>query len=52
VDEREVFDLVQIQALTHAEAAKVIGVAPKTVQRRLNRALVLLEQGLEDLRPT
>jgi RNA polymerase sigma-70 factor (ECF subfamily) len=36
-DEREVFDLVGIQGLTHAEAAAVVGVSEKTVQRRLNR---------------
>ena len=37
-DEREVFDLVRIQGLTQAEAAGVVGVSVKTVQRRLNRA--------------
>ena len=37
-DEREVFDLVRIQGLTQAEAAEVLGVSAKTVQRRLNRA--------------
>ena len=36
-DEREVFDLVRIQGLTQAEAAEVLGVSAKTVQRRLNR---------------
>src|SRR5262249_2289930 len=36
--EREVFDLVRIQGLTHAEAAQVVGASEKTVQRRLNRA--------------
>jgi RNA polymerase sigma-70 factor (ECF subfamily) len=50
-DEREVFDLVGIQELTHAEAAKVIGVSEKTVQRRLNRARLLLAERLADLRP-
>ncbi len=50
-DEREVFDLVRIQGLTHVEAAEVLGVSPKTVQRRLNRSLVLLAEKLEDLRP-
>lgn len=49
--EREVFDFVRIQGLTHAETAELIGVSTKTVQRRLNRGLVLLAQGLEDLRP-
>jgi RNA polymerase sigma-70 factor (ECF subfamily) len=50
-DEREVFDLVGIQGLTHAEAAAVVGVAEKTVQRRLNRARLLLAKRLADLRP-
>src|SRR5262249_27281390 len=50
-DEREVFDLVGIQGLTHAEAATVVGVSEKTVQRRLNRARLLLAERLADLRP-
>jgi RNA polymerase sigma-70 factor (ECF subfamily) len=50
-DEREVFDLVGIQGLTHAEAAAVVGVSEKTVQRRLNRARLLLAEQLADLRP-
>lgn len=50
-DEREVFSLVRVQGLTHSEAAEVIGVSTKTVQRRLNRALVLLWKELEHLRP-
>src|SRR5262245_17217890 len=50
-DEREAFDLVGIQGLTHAEAAAVVGVSPKTVQRRLNRGRLLLAERLADLRP-
>jgi RNA polymerase sigma-70 factor (ECF subfamily) len=50
-DEREVFDLVGIQGLTHAEAAAVVGVSEKTVQRRLSRARLLLAERLADLRP-
>jgi RNA polymerase sigma factor (sigma-70 family) len=50
-DEREVFDLVGIQGLTHAEAATVVGASEKTVQRRLNRARLLLAERLADLRP-
>jgi RNA polymerase sigma-70 factor (ECF subfamily) len=50
-DEREVFDLVGIQGLTHAEAAMVVGVSEKTVQRRLNRARLLLAERLADRRP-
>jgi RNA polymerase sigma-70 factor (ECF subfamily) len=49
--EREVFDLVRIQGLTHAEAAELLGVSEKTVQRRLNRARLLLAEQLADLRP-
>ena len=50
-DEREVFELVRIQGLPYAEAAGVIGVSVKTVQRRLNRARLLLAEQLADLRP-
>jgi len=50
-DEREVFDLVRIQGLTHTEAAEVVGVSLKTVQRRLNRARLLLAEQLADLDP-
>lgn len=49
-DEREVFELVRIQGMTHVEAADLLGVAQKTVQRRLNRALLLLTQQLGSLR--
>jgi RNA polymerase sigma-70 factor (ECF subfamily) len=51
-EEREVFDLVGIQGLTHAETAAVVGVSEKTVQRRLSRARLLLAERLADLRPT
>jgi RNA polymerase sigma-70 factor (ECF subfamily) len=50
-DEREVFDLVRIQGLSHPEAAAIVGVSPKTVQRRLNRARLLLAEQLADLDP-
>lgn len=50
-DEREAFDLVRIQGLTHGEAAEVLGVATKTVQRRLDRGLRLLTERLGDLGP-
>jgi RNA polymerase sigma factor (sigma-70 family) len=51
-EEREVFNLVRLQGMTHTEAADVIGVSPKTVQRRLNRGLMLLTEQLSDLRRT
>ena len=50
-EEREAFDLVRIQGLTQAEAARVIGVSAATVNRRLNRGLQLLLEALDDLRP-
>jgi RNA polymerase sigma-70 factor (ECF subfamily) len=50
-DEREAFDLVRIQGTTQAEAAQVLNVSTKTVQRRLNRAVMLLAKTLSDLRP-
>jgi RNA polymerase sigma-70 factor (ECF subfamily) len=50
-DEREIFDLVRIQGLSHAEIAELLNDSCKTVQRRLRRGLSLLSQGLEDLRP-
>jgi RNA polymerase sigma factor (sigma-70 family) len=52
VDEREVFDLVRVQGLTQAEVAEVLGVSTKTVQRRLNRSLLMLAERLEDFRPS
>jgi RNA polymerase sigma-70 factor (ECF subfamily) len=49
--DREAFDLVRIQGLSQAEAARVLGVSPMTVSRRLNRGLQLLTEALGDLRP-
>jgi RNA polymerase sigma-70 factor (ECF subfamily) len=51
-DEREAFDLVRIQGLTYGEAAELLGVATRTVQRRLDRGLRLLTERLGDLGPT
>ena len=50
-EEGEAFDLLRIQALSQAEAAEVLGISVRTVQRRLNRALLLLRRELKDLRP-
>ena len=50
-EEREVFNLVRVQGMSHAEAAGVIGCATKTVQRRLSRGIILLEEHLRDLLP-
>jgi RNA polymerase sigma factor (sigma-70 family) len=51
-DEREVFGLLHVQGLTQAEAAEVVGVSVRTVQRRLNRSLLSLAEQLDDLRPS
>lgn len=48
-DEREVFSLVRIQNVTQVEAAEILGVSVKTIQRRLNRSLLLLTESLEHL---
>ena len=50
-DEREAFDLVHIQGLSQAEAAEVLGVASRTVKRRLDRGIRLLTEWLGDLNP-
>ena len=49
-EDREVFDLVRIQGLSQPEAAEVLGVSPKTVQRRLIRCLTMLTERIGDLR--
>jgi RNA polymerase sigma-70 factor (ECF subfamily) len=48
-DEREVFELVRIQGMTHREAAECLGVAERSVERRLNRGLLLLRQQLGEI---
>jgi RNA polymerase sigma-70 factor (ECF subfamily) len=50
-DDRETFCLVRVQGMTQADAAAVLGVSLKTVQRRLARALPLLATQLRDLQP-
>ena len=45
-EEREIFSLVRIQGMSQAEAAEITNVSRKTVQRRLNRSLLLLSQSL------
>jgi RNA polymerase sigma-70 factor (ECF subfamily) len=50
-DEREVFGLLHVQGLMQCEAAEVLGVSVRTVQRRLNRSLLSLAELLDDLRP-
>ena len=50
-EEREVFDLVRIQGMSQADAADVLDVSAKTVQRRLVRCLTLLSARIGDLAP-
>jgi RNA polymerase sigma factor (sigma-70 family) len=50
-EDREVFELVRIQGLSNPETAAVVGVSVKTIQRRLNRARLLLAEQLADLHP-
>jgi len=49
--EREVFSLVRIQGMSQPEVAKLLNISVKTVQRRLNRGLLLLTEKLADLQP-
>ena len=51
-EEREVFSLIRIQGMTYVEAAEIASVSSKTIQRRLNRSLILLSKSLADLRPS
>jgi RNA polymerase sigma-70 factor (ECF subfamily) len=50
-DEREAFDLVRVQGMTHTEAAHVLSVSEETVKRRMSRGLWLLTEQLADLCP-
>ena len=50
-EEREVFDLVRIQGMTQVETAEVLGVSKKTVQRRLDRAMLTLSEAVNELGP-
>ncbi len=45
-EEREVFDLVWYQGLTHAEAAQLLQVSTKTVQRRWQAACLKLHEAM------
>lgn len=50
-EEREVFDLIRIHGMTQPEAAELLGVSVRTVQRRLSSSVLLLTEELADLRP-
>jgi DNA-directed RNA polymerase specialized sigma24 family protein len=43
---------VRIQALTYGQAAEILSVSEKTVQRRLDCSLMLLAKELDHLRPS
>jgi RNA polymerase sigma factor (sigma-70 family) len=49
--EREAFELVRLQGMNQAEAARILGVSAMTVKRRLNRGLQFLSEELSDLQP-
>jgi len=51
LNHREVFELVRLQGMSQVDAAEVLGVSVKTVQRRLNRVLAQLCEQLRDLGP-
>jgi RNA polymerase sigma factor (sigma-70 family) len=48
-DEREAFGMVRIQGMSQPEAAELLGVSAKTIQRRLNRGVMLLTKELSDI---
>jgi RNA polymerase sigma-70 factor (ECF subfamily) len=50
-EEREVFNLVRLQGMGTSEAARLVGVSAKTVQRRLKRSLIMLAERVGDLGP-
>lgn len=51
-EDREVFNLVRLQGMGTSEAAQLVGVSTKTIQRRLKRSLILLAERVGDLGPT
>lgn len=51
VEEREAFDLIRVHGMTQPEAADLLGVSVRTVQRRLTNSILLLSEELADLCP-
>lgn len=51
-EEREVFDLLYYQALPQAEAAALLGVSERTLQRRWREARLRLQEALADPTPS
>jgi RNA polymerase sigma-70 factor (ECF subfamily) len=50
-EEREVVNLLWYDNLTHAQAAEVLGVAAKTIQRRWASARLMIRDQLDGERP-
>jgi RNA polymerase sigma-70 factor (ECF subfamily) len=50
-EEREVFDLVWYQNLKQTEAAELLGVPPRTVMRRWQRACLKLHEAMRGIMP-
>lgn len=50
-EQREVFDLVRIHGMSQTEAAELLGISVRTVQRRLTSGIVLLTEELAELCP-
>ncbi len=50
-EQREVFDLVRIHGMSQPEAAQLLGVTVRTIQRRLSSSILHLTEALADLRP-
>jgi RNA polymerase sigma factor (sigma-70 family) len=50
-EEREMFDLLWYQGLGQAEAAKLLGISERTVQRRWQTARLRLHRALEGVTP-
>ncbi len=51
-EEREVFDLVWYQGLTHTQAAAILEISTRTVKRRWQAACLRLHEALGDRLPT
>ena len=50
-DDREVFDLIYYQGLSQAEAAAILGVSERTIQRRWQNARLTLHDALDGRLP-
>jgi RNA polymerase sigma factor (sigma-70 family) len=50
-EQREVFDLIRVHGMTQPEAAELLGVTVRTIQRRLSTSLLHLTEELADLCP-